>query len=123
MDRKSDRTTLGRRNKRGGTEKWDQTVSPEIPDRGETSESLASLQQSQKLNLYHCIKHKYIKLSIIKTTNNFNKHFNSLRNTEDYSRHKNMKGDMKRAAVFNLPLVPPPLPANNKRKITQTHRQ
>ena len=33
-DRKSDRTR--QKNKRGGIEKWDQTDSPEIPDRGET---------------------------------------------------------------------------------------
>ena len=41
QDRKSNRTR--QKNKRGDNmEKWDQTDSPEIPDRGETSESLAS---------------------------------------------------------------------------------
>ena len=34
-DRKSDRTR--QKNKRGNIEKWDQTDSPEIPDRGKTS--------------------------------------------------------------------------------------
>ena len=33
-DRKSNRT---RQNKRGDTEKWDQSGCPESPDRGETS--------------------------------------------------------------------------------------
>ena len=41
--RQSNRTR--QKNKRGDLEKWDQTDSPEIPDRGETSESSASLRQ------------------------------------------------------------------------------
>ena len=41
--RKSDRTR--QKNKRGDIEKWDQTDSPEIPDRGETSESADFLRQ------------------------------------------------------------------------------
>ena len=44
----SDRTR--QKNKRGDIEKWDQTDSPEIPDRGETSEippaSLRGIVQS-----------------------------------------------------------------------------
>ena len=37
--RQKDRATgLGQKNKRGYTEKWNHTDSPEIPDRGETSE-------------------------------------------------------------------------------------
>ena len=36
---KTERATgLGRRTEGGDIEKWDQTESPEIPDRGETSE-------------------------------------------------------------------------------------
>ena len=40
-------TRLGRRT-RGDIEKWDQTDSPQIPDKGETSELPASFQQWQQ---------------------------------------------------------------------------
>ena len=34
--RQKERDRTRQKNKRGDTEKWDQTDSPEIPDRGET---------------------------------------------------------------------------------------
>ena len=38
---------IGRETREENIEKWDQTDSPEIPDKGKTSESLASLRRLQ----------------------------------------------------------------------------
>ena len=43
-------TGLGRRTREEILEKWDQTDSPEIPDKGETSESSASLRRYRRRN-------------------------------------------------------------------------
>ena len=49
IDRKSDSTR--QKNKRGDIDKWDQTDSPDIPDRGETSETPWPPFEYKRLNM------------------------------------------------------------------------
>ena len=55
-DRKSNRTR--QKNKRGDIEKWDHTESPEIPDRGETSETTGLVGDPTRIMDYCDYKHK-----------------------------------------------------------------
>ena len=59
-DRKSKKTR--QKNKRGDIKKWDQTNSPEIPDRGETSEIL--WPPFRACTLKRCSKRNLAKVSI-----------------------------------------------------------
>ena len=91
LDRNSDRTR--QKNKRGHIEKWDQTDSPEIPDRGgRQQKSLTSLWRATKekatnanVHLYKIIRHFYIlcKDSLNKTIfrSSFDKKRNHARST------------------------------------------
>ena len=51
VDRKSTRTS--QKNKRGDIEKWDQTESPEIPDRGRHQKSPASLEELKHTHMMY----------------------------------------------------------------------
>ena len=70
LDRKSNRTR--QKSKRGDIQKWDQTESPEIPDRGRHQKCPASLRGGLKLSPKVIAKqHSYLLVSADDIYNDF----------------------------------------------------